>query len=723
MKFPQRRPAVFINYAAFAMRIVLFLAIILLCAKGLTAQKPAALKSSGETAFADQRWEEAYQNLIQYQQLKPGDPGVLSKIGQSAYFLHYPDQARQYLEYITAQRNSNDPMDWYYMARTWHGLMEWEKAIEAYKQFLRKAGDSHPLRDNARDNILRCVSGMSTLPDDNVALVENFGPTINSSGDEFAPLRSVNHRDRIYFAASKKGATGGIRNDDGLEDEQRGHWCSDMYVARLTAGGWEAARPFSGLQNTARFELPLAFTDHGQVLHFFRGFTLYGGQIFTDTASLNDEYRATAIPFTGPVNPETGDEALYYVNDSTMLFASRREGGLGGLDLWASRRINGQWEPATHLGPEINSPYDETTPFVSNDGKTLWFSSNRTSSMGGHDVWRSTFDARQHAWSKAQPLGAGINSPGDDLWFQPAPDGSSAWVVSNRLTDNLGQRDLYTVYYKEPLAEQQSAGNFAFFQQSVSVANTGLTTPTVALSPVFYANDRDINSPAQKSTYQTAAAVLKQFGSIKLLVTTHTNETGPLKFDLYNGIKRAEIAAKSLVQAGAPDADVLLRSVGPGFPMAKNVINGKESPESMAFNQRIDISPVSLNDPLPFQFRLDRPFLGEESAAAGTARLDALNKGLLFRVELAETRQVLTSDALGLFNDLLIESVAGSGTYHYLCGSERTFNGAAQLKKEAVNAGFSGAKIAAYLNGVPLTKPEAIAWIKKYPELASYIKS
>lgn len=62
---------------------------------------------------------------------------------------------------------------------------------------------------------------------------------------------------------------------------------------------------------------------------------------------------------------------------STLYFVSNRPGGLGGYDIWKSMlKADGYWSQPENLGPEINTPYDEHTPFIHPDGKTLYFSSD-----------------------------------------------------------------------------------------------------------------------------------------------------------------------------------------------------------------------------------------------------------------------------------------------------------------------------------------------------------
>ena len=686
----------------------------------LLAQKPSTLKTDGEKAFADGRWAVALDNLSKYQQLKPGDLGVLSKIGQSAYQLHLPEQAQQYLGYVTGPGKSIDPMDWFYWARTLHGLGEWEKAIDAYKQFIRRVGNDHPFRNNARTNILRCVSGMRTLGNDDIALVENLGDKINSAGDEFAPLPSVNHNNRLYFSASRENSVGGLRNDEGFEDPNKGHWCSDMYYAQRQTMGWEAPTPFSSLQNTPRYEVALDFTDDGKVLHYFRGFTLFGGEIYTDTAGLKDEYISSPRPFEGAVNAFLGDQAPFYISDTVVIFASRRDGGLGGLDLWASKRINGVWAPALNLGPTVNSPYDETTPYIATDGTTLYFSTNRTEGIGGLDIWKSSFSLEQRQWSPAVTMGIGINTPGDEAWFRIAPDGTLACFASNRISDNFGGYDLYYAYFKEAQPAQARAA-FAMFEQAKTIENTN-TVPEITLAPLYYTSDRDVLSDANNAILKSAVTMARRFPETKLLITVNTDETGPMKFDLYAGIKRGDMVGKALVSGGVSPDRILLRSAGPGYPIARNFINGTDNAAGRTLNRRIEIVPITLSGELPMVFKLERPVVSELMLAAGTQRLDEQSQGLIYRVELTTVRQVLTSDALGLFSDVLIESNQGSGEYRYLTGAERTMAAINTLKKDAVSNGFSSASVVAYINGLRLSRAEAVGLVKKYPDLAGYIR-
>jgi outer membrane protein OmpA-like peptidoglycan-associated protein len=707
----------------------LFAALLLILGQPLWAQKLATLKSDGERAFQDGRWAEAYDLLSQYQAQKPGDLSVLSHMGRAAYYLHQPDQAIKYLEYATLQAKTTDYDTWYVYARTLHGLQDWERAIEAYKQFLRLAPESYPYRTNVHDNLRRCVSGMLSTTGADVALIENPGPPLNSAGDEFAPLPSPNHNDRLYFASASPYSTGGRRNDEGFEDLAAGHWCSDMYVSRRSAAGWGEPVSFSPLQNTARFEYAADFTDRGRVLCFFRGFTLYGGQILTDTAGINDERRSNATPFNSPMRPEEGDVAPFIFLDETLIFASRRAGGYGGLDLWTTRWQDTSWTEPLNLGAGVNSEYDETTPFLARDGRTLYFSSNRLSSVGGLDVFFAVFDPAVRVWTQPASMGLGVNSPGDDAYFRIASDGMTATFASNRITDNLGELDLYIAYFREAQTEQTGpeAAAFVFYDRKISEEEDD-AVQTIVLEPLFYNTDRDLAGADQQKMLQQLSVAMRQHPDARLIITCHTDDHAPAQFDLFAGIKRAEQISKSLTDRYGVSADrVVARSAGQSYPLARNVMDGVSNPDGQRLNRRVDFQ--LLTHPLQssqqtrnFNVKIIRPEMALNMQAAGTARLDEQDKGLIYRVEFASTKQVINSDALALFTDVLIEAPTAGGTYRYMAGAERQYAKTTTIRRDLQAQGFKDANVIAYIDGVRIERGEAVGLLKKYPDLAAYMK-
>lgn len=130
-----------------------------------------------------------------------------------------------------------------------------------------------------------------------------------------------------------------------------------------------------------------------------------------------------------------------------LIFASDRPGGYGGLDLYVSVKVNGDWGTATNLGPEINTPFNEDRPFLANDGKSLFFSSQGHTNMGGYDLFRSDLltDSR---WSQPVNLGYPLNTPDDNIYFLPEADGKSGYYSIYKEKGGYGSEDIYKVTFR-----------------------------------------------------------------------------------------------------------------------------------------------------------------------------------------------------------------------------------------------------------------------------------
>ncbi|TNE51872.1 MAG: hypothetical protein EP344_16330 [Bacteroidetes bacterium] len=709
-------------------RTACFFILCMALVSGLGAQKLSDLKREGEKQFDYRQWAGALDLLGQYQEAKPGDLDILTKIGICHYQLHQAEKAREYLEFVLQKDpKTENPDRYYYLARTLHGQQEFEQAILFYKNFLRVAGDKHKLHANALENIRRCVSGLHTGANDEVALVENLGDRVNTTGDEFAPLPSVNHPGRIYFSAARENCTGGRRNDQGYEDNVSGHWCSDMFFTDQTNSGWNYATLLGDLLNTSRFEVALDFSSDGQILYFFRGFTLYGGEIFADTAGRKDEYAVTPPAFSSPMVPEAGDQAPFLASDTLLIFASRREGGAGGLDLYYATRSDSGWTGPAHLGPVVNSPYDETTPYLANDGRTLYFSSNRSGSMGGLDVFKTVFDDASRSWSEPVNLGLPVNSPGDDAFFRLSVDGLRAYFASDRL-DSYGERDIYVAYFKKEQTEQLADRDlFTDADKRLAKLNQNTSGPQtvqkVTLPLLYYTSERDLLNEENRRVLDDVARLAQTLPNPTVLVNVHTDETGPAKFDLYYGIKRAEIIGNALQERGVPPRRISLKSFGAAYPVARNALNANPNPTGQALNRRVEITFSTTEEALPLELTLQTRPVPEIMAIRGAPNVSKWLDGVAFKVEAVSARQILTNDALGMFNDLMIESLPGSGSYRYSAGWFRSFNDAAALRRDLQSQGFYDASVAAYINGIRVSRVEAVTLLKKYPDLAPFIKN
>jgi len=138
----------------------------------------------------------------------------------------------------------------------------------------------------------------------------------------------------------------------------------------------------------------------------------------------------------------------------TLYFASARDGGYGGLDIYCSQKDStGAWCKAKNLGPTINTTGDDKTPYIHTDNQTLYFSSNGRLGMGGFDIYYAT-KLPDGTWTKPKNIGYPINTEGDEVAFTVSADGQRIYFASNKL-NGKGGWDIYSsVLYDEARPKQ-----------------------------------------------------------------------------------------------------------------------------------------------------------------------------------------------------------------------------------------------------------------------------
>ncbi len=144
---------------------------------------------------------------------------------------------------------------------------------------------------------------------------------------------------------------------------------------------------------------------------YFKGYDVkdIGGKLLVKP----DEYKTA-------YDKKKKDKSVVYLPKKAdrLYYSSYGENGNTGRDIYFMNRLpNGSWSKPTMLPSSINTEFDEDYPFLHPNGKTLYFSSKGFNSMGGYDVFKTTYDESTQTWSKPENLEFPINSPDDDILF------------------------------------------------------------------------------------------------------------------------------------------------------------------------------------------------------------------------------------------------------------------------------------------------------------------
>lgn len=650
---------------------------------------------------------------------------------------YYTNDYTKAIEDMTAAYNLGveNSKVYLYVGKALHGQHEFRKAVKFYKNYLSFIDDAREKRAVIQD-IKRCATGINIRYNDQLGFVENLGSSVNSVYDEVRPVQSPTSPSKYYFSSNREDATGGLRKADGLKDEIYGKYSSDMYAVELKSGNWTAVNAFHPLLNSAQNDILLDFNSSGTVMYFLKQLADKPGVTYTDTFSVDREEGAYPSLLQVPFISELGDRDLRIFNDSSILFSSRREGGHGGYDLYAAVRKSGIWQTPINLGPEVNGPYDEVAPYITKSGTRLYFSSDRLESMGGFDIFESTFGQETGGWSAPQNLGLPINSGDDDIHYSISADGTVGMFSSNRST-SMGGYDLFMTYLKEQITEQLSFTDqlpFLSTREEVVSDDTPITnqpredvvTPTAPVklkeyvnAPLYYGSDENILTPQNEKRLKGILDLLKIYPSLKLRFTGHSLAEAMTEFDLYFTVKRAEKASQYFIDRGISPSRISIRGVGSNFPVAKPFVNGTPSSLASKYNRRIDIEfidvPTANLSIIP-----DNLSISEDAKSPQGEKLTAGDKGLSYRIHVANVNQMYKGSVLSQYGESIIEKSTGE-SYSYTVGLYDTYASARGAKNTIVRDYVPEAKIEVYIDGKRVDRAGVEKYKERYPDLADYL--
>lgn len=238
------------------------------------------------------------------------------------------------------------------------------------------------------------------------------------------------HNGKLLYFTSERDASG-------LSAAQK------IFVVPRTASGWGEPQALPEEVNAGEHNGAATLTPDGQ----FMVFSAYDHSV--PSIGRTDLYSArkvngrwTDIQNLGAdVNSPYWDSQPFLSSDGTTLyFASDRPGGSGGVDIYRSKRTDRGWSAAANMGARINSSSDEMTPSVAADNERLYFSSNRSGGFGGFDIYTAEAVANSSATSVVN-IGTPVNSPADEYFYVSVANARQAYFTSGRDAKNL---NLYT---------------------------------------------------------------------------------------------------------------------------------------------------------------------------------------------------------------------------------------------------------------------------------------
>lgn len=305
----------------------------------------------------------------------------------------------------------------------------WSEALAKVEKFQPVFGS-----DYRYNNLLRVLRE----EDDPKILAKPIGDGVNTpDGSEFAPAVSADGNMLYFCGTNREGNVGK----------------EDIFLSKLTDDGWSKALPLNDVNTPDRNEAPLSLSTDGTSMLVF-----LSGKLAITRKGANGWTNFESLP--GRINiSDWQADAMITSDGKTMLFAamSKAENEQDvSINIFVSHlQDNGGWGTPIDLGPAINTPFIDRSPFLHPDMHTLYFCSEGHGSLGGLDVFVST-RLKEDSWTEwSTPVNMGkiINTAGNECWYKISTDGSLAYF-SKRLNK---QNDLYQLTIPTHLRPQPVA--------------------------------------------------------------------------------------------------------------------------------------------------------------------------------------------------------------------------------------------------------------------------
>ena len=263
----------------------------------------------------------------------------------------------------------------------------------------------------------------------------------------------------------------------------------------------------------------------------------------------------------GSVNTNSWESQPCVSSDGRELyFVSRRNGN---ADIYRSlRHSDGTWSEPQNLGAPINTKGTEMAPFQHPDGRTLYFSSDKHIGMGGFDLFMSR-RGEDGQWQQPVNLGFPINTSGDEINFFVAADGKTAFVSSQREGGNGGY-DIYTFELPEELRSDS-----ANYLATVDVVELAPGDAVVLQNIQFEYNSSALTDDSQAGI-EMLVEFLKRNPDLKVELAGHTDDVGSASYNQKLSADRAESVRKALISNGIDETRLTAKGYGATKPLAPN---------------------------------------------------------------------------------------------------------------------------------------------------------
>ena len=408
----------------------------------------------------------------------------------------------------------------------------------------------------------------------------------------------------------------------------------------------------------------------------------------------------------------------YSKGGKSIVFSAPDESG--SWNIMHSVKLNDTlWSAPQILNENVTTAGNEILPYLSPDGKTLFFSSNGHYGMGGYDLYMSKWDEELGDWDVAQNLGFPFSSTANDYLFYNTPDGHFSVLASDRETAR-NQVTIYAVRYEAlPLKSE------VLEEDAPTEAKMEITHPNTAGNSTAQ-QDKEENAIQQDAEFASYSAAVKEVKALQNHLKTsiaqldakreeYSNTTDSLKrLDMEKHMLSLEAdlltLSQSTTSAVAKLQQIELDFLARGIIIANEYTEEQEPTEGKNDNTpQFAFAQNSMGTTPAFKFEKVEPKVDLEFKIlpeAVIADLSTVPDGLVYHIQLMTTTKKASIKALKGMSPVFERRLAG-GKYTYSAGLFHSYAEALKSLNVVKKKGFPSAMITAYNNGKSLSTKNA----------------
>ena len=252
---------------------------------------------------------------------------------------------------------------YYYLGKSFHLNYKPDSAIFYFNKFIESSGKKHFLKELVYHDIKQCEIAKKQLANPKNYTLENIGDIINSSYSDFSPVITADESMLFFTSRRLRTDTNQVSNR-GIYSPQDGKHFEDVYVSykNFKTNQWDTPE-LADFNRPNSNQATVSVSADGQFLYFYKDDNQGNGDIYI---SERDDINFYSPKKLAAVNsPAWETHVTTSIDGNKMYFVSDREGGYGGRDIYRLVKLpNGEWSQPLNVGPPINTPFDEDSPFL-----------------------------------------------------------------------------------------------------------------------------------------------------------------------------------------------------------------------------------------------------------------------------------------------------------------------------------------------------------------------